>query len=63
MDKYLITHLAILVGMILYYVFTAPDTNGGWIAVTVIFHVTTFAILIILAYKDPGILPKILSNF
>ena len=63
MGKYLATQLAILIGMILYYIFTAPNTNGGWIAITVILHVITFGVLIVHAYKDPGILPKILTNF
>ena len=63
MEKYLGTHFAIVVGLILYYVFTAPYTNAGLVVITIIFHILTFIVLIILAYKDPGILPKILTNF
>jgi len=63
MGKYLGTHLAIIVGIILYYIFTAPYSPVALIVLTVISHVLTFIVLIILGYKDPGILPKILPSF
>jgi len=63
MDKYIGTHLAILFSMILYYIVTASHSNTGLIVMSVILHILTTFILIVLAYKDPGIMPKILNNY
>jgi hypothetical protein len=63
MPKYLGTHAAIIVGTILYYIFTAPYAPTALLILVIIFHLLTFLSLIILAYKDPGILPKILPSF
>ncbi len=63
MAKYLGTHIALIIGIVLYYVFTAPYSPVALIVLTVISHVLTFVVLIILGYKDPGILPKILPSF
>jgi uncharacterized protein YacL len=63
MEKYIGTHLAILFAMILYYIVTAPYSNAGLIVISVIFHVLSTVILIVLGYKDPGIMPKILNNY
>ena len=63
MPKYLGTHAAIIVGTTLYYIFTAPYAPTALLILVIIFHLLTFLSLIILAYKDPGILPKILPSF
>jgi hypothetical protein len=63
MGKYLGTHLAIIVGTTLYYIFTAPHVPSALVALTIISHVLTFLALIVLGYKDPGFLPKILPSF
>lgn len=63
MSKYLGTHAAIIVGTTLYYIFTAPYAPTPLLILVIIFHFLTFLSLIILAYKDPGILPKILPSF
>lgn len=49
--------------MILYYIVTAPSSNGGLIAMSVIFHFVSTVTLVILGYKDPGIMPKILNSY
>jgi len=63
MGKYLGTHLAIVVGTTLYYIFTAPHSPSVLIVLTVLSHILTFLALVVLGYKDPGILPKILPSF
>ena len=63
MPKYLGTHAAIIVGITLYYIFTAPYAPTALLVLTIFFHLLTFVSLIALAYKDPGILPKILPSF
>ena len=63
MPKYLGTHAAIIVGTTLYYIFTAPYAPTALLVLTIIFHLFTFVTLVVLAYKDPGILPKVLPSF
>jgi hypothetical protein len=49
--------------MVLYYVFTAPYSTPALVVLSIISHIITVAVLIVLAYKDPGIMPKILPSF
>ena len=50
-------------GTTLYYIFTASYAPTALLVFVIIFHLLTFLSLIVLAFKDPGILPKILSSF
>lgn len=61
--KYLGTHLLLFFGLLLYYIFTASRSPPVLIAITVILHIITIVVLIILAYTDPGMLPKILVTY
>lgn len=63
MGKYVGTHLVIGGGMVFYYVFTAPYTTPGWVVPTAILHLIVVLLLILLGYKDPGILPKVLPSY
>ena len=46
-----------------YYIFTAPRSPGALIALSVILHIATITIMIVLAYTDPGMLPKVLVSY
>jgi len=47
----------------MYYIFTASRAPGGLVALTVIFHILTLTAMIILAYTDPGMIPKVLEQY
>lgn len=61
--KYFGTMATINVGMALLYAFSTTPTFWYLIVLSVIFHVATVALMIALALIDPGIIPKIFSNF
>ena len=61
--KYLGTHLIIMLGMVGYYACSARYQNIASITITAFIHFITVSILVILAFKDPGIIPKILPDF
>lgn len=61
--KYLGTHALLLLGMLIYYVCTAKYQHWLPVLLTVILHLIVLAIMFSLAFKDPGIIPKILPKF
>lgn len=63
MHKYIGTHLTLFFSMMLYYAVTAPSSSIGLLIISLILHILSTFFLIVLAYKDPGIMPKILNNY
>ena len=61
--KYFGTHMLIFVGLMLYYIFTASRAPGGLVVLSVILHLTTIGVMIVLAYTDPGMVPKVLVQY
>lgn len=61
--KYLGTMAVINVGMGLFYAFSTSPTYWYLIVLSALFHFATVALMIVLALIDPGIIPKIFSNF
>ena len=57
--KYLGTHLLLLFGMLVYYSCAAQYNNWVAILLTVLLHVLVLAIMIRIAFKDPGIILKV----
>jgi hypothetical protein len=55
--------LAINVGMILLYAFSTYREFWYLIVLSVIFHVLTVILMLVLAWVDPGIIPKIFSDY
>jgi hypothetical protein len=51
------------IGMILFYVFSTNSTYWYLIAITAISHFFTVILLLLLAWIDPGIIPKIMSTY
>jgi hypothetical protein len=50
-------------GALVYYIFCAKYQHPVLNAFTVLFHLLVVADLVILAFKDPGIIPKILVSY
>jgi hypothetical protein len=63
MHKYCATMFAINFGMILLYVFSTYKDCWYLIVLSVIFHVLTVTLMLVLAWVDPGIIPKIFSDY
>lgn len=61
--KYFATLATINVGMGLLYAFSTNGTYWYLIVLSAIFHIATVLLMIALALVDPGIIPKIFSNF
>lgn len=61
--KYFATLSVINIGMILLYVFSTDVKYWYLIVLSVIFHVATVMFMIFLALIDPGVIPKIFSNY
>ena len=61
--KYFGTHLMLMAGMLIYYICTAKYQHPLPIVLTVLLHISVLAVMFVLAFKDPGIIPKILPNF
>jgi hypothetical protein len=59
-QKYLGTHVLFAVGMLLYYVFCARIV--ALVVVTILFHVSVLLCLVVLAFRDPGVLPSVLPG-
>jgi len=49
--------------MLSYYIFTASRVSPALIVLTVLLHIATLVIMIILAYTDPGMIPKVLVPY
>jgi hypothetical protein len=49
--------------MLSYYVFTASRVPSGLIVFTVLLHIAAIVVMIILAYTDPGMIPKVLVPY
>lgn len=61
--KYFATLAAINIGMILLYVFSTNPQYWYLIVFSVLAHASTVVFMVILALVDPGIIPKIFSNY
>lgn len=61
--KYIGTHSLLLIGILMYYIFCAKYQHPVIILFTVIFHILVFCDMIVLAFRDPGIVPKILPGY
>ena len=61
--KYLGTHILILFGTVISYAAICALSPVIFIVLLVLFHIVTLIVLIILAYVDPGIMPKILPGY
>lgn len=61
--KYLSTMGSIIIGMILFYVFSSREGTWPLVMLAAIFQVMTLFFMVILAFTDPGIIPKIFSNY
>ena len=61
--KYLGTHIMLIVGMLLYYICTAKYQHPAPIVLTVLLHILVLVVMFMMAFRDPGIIPKILPNF
>lgn len=61
--NYFLTHLLILVGTVLYYVFTLKYNPIPLYVITIVAHVACILTLIVLAFIDPGIVKKTMEGF
>jgi hypothetical protein len=61
--NYFATASVINIGMILFYVFSTNPNYWYLIVLSAIAHVSTMIWMFLLAVIDPGIIPKIFSNF
>jgi hypothetical protein len=61
--NYFGTAAAINVGMILLYIFSTNSIYWYLIVLDVLSHVSTMIWMVFLAIIDPGIIPKIFSNY
>lgn len=61
--KYFSTLCTIIVGMTLFYIFSTRAENWYLIVLVAIFNLLTYIFMGILAFADPGIVPKIFSNY
>ena len=61
--NYLGTFAVINIGMGLMYAFSTHTDLWVLIALSAIFHVLVIVFMLILAWVDPGIIPKIFSNY
>jgi hypothetical protein len=61
--NYFATASVINIGMILFYVFSTNPNYWYLIVLTAIAHASTMIWMFLLAVIDPGIIPKIFSNF
>lgn len=62
-QKYAGTHGLIMIGIFMYYVFCAKYQHPAAVLFTVILHIIVLFDMVILAFRDPGILPRILTNY
>ncbi len=62
-QNYVATFLGINIGMCLLYAFSTDANYWYLIVLAVLFHVATDVFMIFLALVDPGIIPKIFSNY
>lgn len=61
--KFIGTQIVFLFGMLLYYIFCAKYQHPLPITATVIFHLLTVFVMIVIAFKDPGIVAKVLPHY
>ena len=61
--KYIGTHILFWVGLILYYVVTAWKAPIALVVITVVLNLIVELMLIILAFTDPGMIPKVLVAY
>lgn len=61
--NYFLTHVLILVGTVLYYIFTLKYNPIPLYVITIVAHVAVTLTLIALAFIDPGIVRKTMEGF
>ena len=62
--RYIATFLTLNIGMILFYVFsTSTQKHLPLLVLAIIFHLLSLAFMVVLAFADPGIIPKIYSEY
>lgn len=61
--KYLGTHIMFFVGMLLFYTCAAQYQYWLPLLLTVLLHLAVLFTMFKIAFKDPGIIPKILPDF
>jgi palmitoyltransferase ZDHHC9/14/18 len=49
--------------VLIYYIWCSKYQHPAFIALTILFHFIVFCDLIVLAFKDPGIIPRILTTY
>ena len=60
-ERYMITHILIVIVMALYYSVCSWRVETAFLIITAFLHVVVFLILLVLGFRDPGIIPKILG--
>jgi palmitoyltransferase ZDHHC9/14/18 len=53
----------VFVGTLLYYIFSAKYQHPVAVTLTVIFHILVVADMVLLAFRDPGILPRVMPAY
>lgn len=61
--KYFGTFVVINIGMVLFYVFSVEWSRWYLAMFSLIFHFLSIFFMVILAFVDPGIIPKIFGGF
>lgn len=61
--NYIATFFTINIGMALFYAFSTHPDLWALIVFSVFFHISVVALMLLLAWVDPGIIPKIFSNY
>ena len=62
-EKFLATQLLNFVGILIYYICSARYQAYGVIIITGLSQISLIIVSAILAFYDPGIIPKILPNY
>lgn len=61
--KFIGTQTVFLFGMLLYYIFAVKYQHPFIIVISVIFHLLTVIVTVVIAFKDPGIVAKVLPHY
>ena len=61
--KYLATHILLHCGLALHYYATFGYLHAALQILNVLLHISCTVVLIILAFTDPGMIPKILTTY
>jgi hypothetical protein len=61
--KYIGTQCLVNLGVLMYYIFCAKYQHPVAVLFTVIFHILVVADMVLLAFRDPGILPRVMPAY